>query len=114
MTDIVEPLGDYFDMRGIPIREGDLVRHRHYRHYLRKEQMWVYFRVVTIDGHLCMRAWNDFRTDSWQCRVEDMLTELDCQVLASGSLERNQHGEVITFNERKRKTRRDSATVNAD
>ena len=55
----------FHDMRGIPICVGDLIRVKHFRHYRRREQMWIYARVAELNGRFVVYRWD--RRDTHQC-----------------------------------------------
>lgn len=90
MTDQPKETGHY-DMRCIPICVGDLVRVKHFRHYRRREQMWLYFRVDELNGCFVVYGWN--RLNEPQCLLKHLIDS--SEVLAGV-------GEVL-FNERKRR-----------
>lgn len=105
-----EPTG-YYDRHGIPIHVGDLIRVEHYRHRRGRRQMWVYFRVAIHPRYpdhakYCVQNWNDLDASKWQCLLSDCGLDT-AEVLAESGIERNDRGEVITFNERPRRKERD-------
>ena len=85
----------YHDVRGIPICVGDLIRVRHYRHYRRREQMWLYFIVGELSGRFVVYGWD--RQNVHQCLLSDCGVE-SAEVLKGPSLADLMH------NERPRKT----------
>jgi hypothetical protein len=93
------PSGQY-DRRGIPICDGDLIRSKHYRHYLRKEQMWLYFIVGQFDGKVVVYNWKDRERKRHQCLLSAVG---ECEVIAEDGQHRSDCGEIITFNERPRR-----------
>lgn len=96
-----KPTGHY-DVRGIPIHVGDLIRVKHFRHYLRREQMWLYFRVAENKGQFVVQNWHNRDPEHHQCLLSGCGVE-SSEVLASHELERDKSGCVITFNERERR-----------
>lgn len=88
----------FYDTRGIPICVGDLIRVKHFSHYRRREQMWLYFRVALKEGRLVVYSWD--RTDTHQCLLEHCGSET-AEVL-DGESWRNERGELMMWNERKR------------
>jgi hypothetical protein len=91
----------YYDQCGIPINVGDLIRVEHYRHVHGRRQMWLYFRVAKLDGRLVVQNWSDLDPSSHQCLLQDCGLET-AEVLAENGLQRNERGEIMTFNERPR------------
>lgn len=90
----------FHDVRGIPICVGDLIRVKHFRHYRRREQMWLYFRVGAISGKFVVYEWNV--TDSHQCLLEHC--GLDGAEVLDGESWRNERGELMMWNERPRRS----------
>lgn len=88
----------FHDVRGIPICVGDLIRVKHFRHYKRREQMWLYFRVDQKGGRFVVYNWSQF--DTHQCLLEHCGVE-SAEIL-DGDMWRNEFGEMMTWNERKR------------
>jgi hypothetical protein len=95
-----EPTG-FHDVHGIPIHVGDLIRVKHYRHYQRRRQMWLYFRVAKMGGRFVVQNWSCLDAEKWQCLLEHCGLE-STEVLASSVDERDDGGGFVTFNERKR------------
>ena len=91
----------FCDRHGIPILVDDLIRVPHYLHRRNRRQMWLYFRVVVVEGVPCVREWH--RTEGHQCRLADTA---NCEVLAHAGTERHADGTLRTFNERKTRTRK--------
>lgn len=91
----------FYDTSGIPIHVGDLIRVKHFKHYRGKRQMWLYFRVATIESRYVVQNWSDLDAAQWQCQLSDCGIE-SAEVLAEHGLQRNDCGEIITFNERNR------------
>ncbi len=104
---MTKPTG-FYDMHGIPIHVGDLIRVKHYRHRRNRRQMWMYFVVKQVEVCGCRRTvvqhWEDIRKDGWQCLLQDCGVR-ESEVLSESGLERNERGEIQTFNERKRRKR---------
>ena len=92
----------FHDVRGIPICVGDLVRVKHFKHYRRREQMWLYFRVANLGEHFVVRRWNDLNPDNHQCLLAHCGLET-AEVLTGpdGCME---DGSLMMWNERKRLT----------
>ena len=88
-----------YDVRGIPICMGDLIRTKHFRHYRRREQMWLYFRVAELDGHFVVYAWD--RNDTHQCLLEHC--GLESAEVLDGETDRTSDGNLIMWNERNRR-----------
>ncbi len=88
-----------YDTNGIPICVGDLIRVKHFRHYKRRQQMWLYFRVAELKGRFVVYSWN--RNDTHQCLLKDCGIE-SAEVLA-GESHTNERGELMMWNERKRR-----------
>lgn len=63
--------------------------------------MWLYFRVAKIDGCWVVQNWDNLDGNRWQCLLAHCGVE-GAEVLAESGLERNERGEVMTFNERLR------------
>ena len=91
----------YYDVNGIPIHVGDLIRVKHYRHRRSKRQMWIYFRVAKMKGKYVVQNWDDLDVTKYQCSLADCSVE-SAEVLEESGLERNERGEIVTFNERPR------------
>ena len=91
----------FHDVHGIPICVGDLIRAKHFRHYRRRQQMWLYFRVAELSGRFVVYGWD--RSDSHQCLLEHCGIE-SAEVL-DGDTTRNERGDLMMWNERKRKTK---------
>lgn len=104
-----KPTG-FYDMHGIPIHVGDLIRVKHYIHRHNRCQMWLYFVVKQIEVCGCRRTvvqnWEDTSKDGFQCLLQDCGVH-ESEVLSECGLERNERGEIQTFNERPRRTRGD-------
>lgn len=95
----------FYDRRGIPIHVGDLIRVFHFVHRLRREKMYMYFRVVTVGGgRPAIKEWCDDRAGTYQCCLEAVSGEIDVIAESNEYLHRNERGEIITFNERRRVT----------
>jgi hypothetical protein len=92
---MTEPTGHY-DVHGIPIHVGDLIRVKHYRHYQRRRQMWLYFRVAKICGKFFVQNWANLNAGEWQCLLQD------CGIESAEVLADSDPGPV-TFNERERR-----------
>lgn len=88
----------FYDVRGIPICVGDLIRVKHFRHYRNRQQMWLYFRVEELSGRFVVFAWN--RNDTHQCLLEHCGVE-SSEVLAGESY-KTASGELVMWNERRR------------
>jgi hypothetical protein len=88
----------FHDVHGIPIHVGDLIRVKHYKHYRRRRQMWLYFRVAALNGRFVVQNWNDLRASAWQCLLEHCGVE-SAEVLSESAPHKD------TFNERKRAKR---------
>lgn len=89
----------HYDVHGIPIHVGDLIRVKHYRHYQRRRQMWLYFRVANNGGRFVVQNWANLNSGEWQCLLEHCGLE-SAEVLADcgiGGIGR------VTFNERERR-----------
>lgn len=96
----VEPTG-FHDCNGIPICRGDLIRVPHYVHCRNRRQMWLYFRVAKLHDRWVVQNWNDLDASKWQCLLEHCGIG-GSEVLSESGLQKNESGEVITFNERQR------------
>ena len=92
----------FYDAAGIPIHVGDLIRVKHFRHRRNRRQMWLYFRVAHNGHRAIVQNWDNLDAGSRQCNLTDCGIN-ESEVLASTGTERNERGEIITFNERKRK-----------
>lgn len=88
----------FYDVRGIPICVGDLIRTKHFRHYKRRQQMWLYFRVEERGGRFVVYAWH--RNDTHQCLLEHCGVE-SAEVL-DGESHKTASGELMMWNERTR------------
>lgn len=89
-----------YDVYGIPIHVGDLIRVKHYEHRRGGKQMWLYFRVAVLQNRFVVQNWNDLNADNHQCLLNDCglhSAEVIADTPQVGS------GEFITFNERKRR-----------
>jgi hypothetical protein len=95
----------FHDARGIPIHVGDLIRMKHFRHPRRRQQMWLYYRVALIDGVAVIQHWHNLDPQR-HATVLKLLYPEDVEVLDHHGLERNERGELITFNERPRLKRK--------
>lgn len=88
-----------YDVRGIPICVGDLIRVHHFRHYKRQQQMWLYFRVAESDGKFVVYGWD--RPEKHQCLL------IDCGIstaeILTGPTLQQSNGILIMWNERKRR-----------
>ena len=91
----------FHDVRGIPICVGDLIRVKHFRHYRRREQMWLYFRVAELGGKFVVYRWDSRDGDPHQCLLAACCIE-EAQVL-NGEHWWNERGELMMWNERPRK-----------
>ncbi len=89
----------HHDTKGIPVCVGDLIRVRHFRHYKRRQQMWLYFRVAELEGRFVVFSWNRF--DTHQCLLQDCGVE-SAEVLTGGDYYFPDRGELMMWNERKR------------
>ena len=89
-----------FDMGGIPIFIGDLIRVPYYTHYLHRRKMYMYLVVGEIDGVAVVREYDEADQTKWRCRLDALDT---CEVVAESGLHRDEWGEVMTFNERPRR-----------
>lgn len=89
-----------YDRRGIPIREGDLIRTPHYRHPLRKQQMWLYHVVERVEGTWLLFAWRNPRRHT--CLATPEIIDW-CEIIAESGIHRREDGTVETWNERPRK-----------
>ncbi|HQZ67319.1 MAG TPA: hypothetical protein PLY87_19650, partial [Planctomycetaceae bacterium] len=67
--------------------------------YRRRQQMWLYFRVAELSGRFVVYGWD--RSDSHQCLLEHCGIE-SAEVL-DGDTTRNERGDLMMWNERKRK-----------
>ena len=94
----------HYDRRGIPICVGDLIRVKHYRHRLRHEQIWMYFRVAEINGRYVVQNWNDLDPTHHQTTLDGLADSDEIEVVQESGLHYDERGEIITFNERKRKS----------
>lgn len=100
----------FYDRDGIPIHVGDLIRVQHYRHRRRGRMMWLHFRVAinptskneADHGRFVVQNWSDLQPDSFQCLLPDVGLRW-AEVIDHAGLEHDEHGNLITFNERKRK-----------
>lgn len=92
----------HYDTKGIPICVGDLIRVKHFRHYKRKQQMWLYFRVAELEGRFVVYGWDKYITH--QCLLEDCGVET-AEVL-TGENYWNDRGELVMWNERTRHAKR--------
>lgn len=91
----------YHDIRGIPICVGDLIRVKHFKHRLRKQQMWIYFHVITLSGRWYVQQLWDYGTDKRQCLLSDC--GIDTAEVLDRPDGRFQNGVLMMWNERKRK-----------
>ena len=91
----------FHDADGIPIYSGDLVRVKHYRHYRGRRQMWLYRMVGQLDGHPVLFEWDNLNTQKHSCCLRHVPAD-QIEVIAESGVQRNERGELITFNERKR------------
>lgn len=96
----------YHDANGIPIHVGDLIRVRHYRHRRGKRQMWLYFRVAKIGEWYVVQNWNDLDATKYRCALSACGVSF-AEVLDECGIERNERGEIMTFNERRREVSND-------
>ena len=97
----------FHDARGVPIHVGDLIRIKHYTNRLRKQQMWVYFRVGFVRERFVLHVWSDLDASQYHCLLEAVGgSPDDIEVLAKSGAEHNERGELITFNERPRLKRK--------
>ena len=98
------PTGHH-DRCGIPIHVGDLLRVDHYTHRRNRRTMNLFFRVAKNGyGQYVVQNWNDLDASHWQCLLRDCGLPWSDVVSESETL-RGENGEVMTFNERKRKAR---------
>jgi|688.fasta_scaffold449959_4 hypothetical protein len=103
-----QPTG-FHDARGIPIHVGDLIRVKHFRHYLRREQMWLYFRVAVVRNRIVIQNWDNLDPERHQTLLESVARRHGdpcIEVLEHSGPETNERGELITFNERPRLKRK--------
>lgn len=91
----------FHDIRGIPIHVGDLIRVKHFKHYRRREQMWLYFHVVKMSGRYYTQRLRDANTDNRQCLLQDC--EVHTAEVLDGETGRDSSGGLIMWNERKRR-----------
>lgn len=89
-----------YDIRGIPICDGDLIRCRHYRHRRRRQQMWSYFIVGQKEGRFVLYNWADFERKMHQCLL---MAITECEIVAESGLHGDSSGNIMTFNERPRR-----------
>lgn len=95
----------FHDRRRIPICVGDLIRVMHYRHRVRRQQMWMYFRVGTINCQFVLHAW-DSDAGPHQALLKNCVGQNGQGVeILDGPSWTNERGELRTWNERKRKKR---------
>lgn len=89
----------FHDVRGIPICVGDLIRVKHFKHYRRREQMWLYVRVERFEDHFVVWSW-DKSEKSHRCLLKHCGLET-AEVLTGpdGCME---DGSLMMWNERKR------------
>lgn len=85
----------FYDVHGIPIHVGDLIRVKHFKHYRNRRQMWLYFRVAEKLTGFVVQNWNDLDVTNHQCLLKDCGLET-AEVIAETGF------SGITFNERKR------------
>ena len=90
----------FYDARGIPICVGDLIRVKHFKHYRRREQIWLYFRVGKAKHRFVVRCWGNLSEQEHQCLLEHCGIE-SAEVL-DGPHGRLANGELMMFNERER------------
>lgn len=94
----LKPTG-FHDVKGIPICVGDLIRVKHFRHYRRKQQMWLYFRVGEKAGRFVVHNWSDL-SEMHQCLLDHCGIEtaevLDGPTITIGN-------EMVMWCERKRR-----------
>lgn len=90
----------HFDMCGVPIFVGDLIRVPHYTHYKNRRKMSMYLVVCEIDGVAVVRGYDNPDQTKWRCRLDALSA---CEVVAESGLHKNERGEVMTFNERPRR-----------
>lgn len=95
-----KPTG-FYDRRGIPIYVGDLIRVPHFRHYRRREQMWLYFRVAELSGRFVLQCWHNLDATQHQCLLGPVVE--GTEVLAHTELERDEDGAIVMWCDRKRK-----------
>lgn len=88
----------FYDTRGIPICVGDLIRVKHFRHYKRREQIWLYFRVASLEGRFVVYCWGNFETH--QCLLKSC--GIDSAEVLDGESWINDRGELMMWNERPR------------
>ncbi len=103
-----QPTG-FHDARGIPIHVGDLIRVKHFCHYLRREQMWLYFRVAVVCNRIVIQNWDNLDPERHQTLLESVARQSGdrcIEVLEHSGPETNKRGELITFNERPRLKRK--------
>lgn len=95
---MIEETG-FHDVKGIPICFGDLIRVKHFRHYRRKQQMWLYFIVRKLSGRAVV--FNYDRPEKHQCLLDHCVIE-SAEVLAGESY-KTDDGQLVMWCERKRK-----------
>jgi hypothetical protein len=92
----------FHDVRGIPICVGDLIRVRHFRHYRRRQQMWLYFRVAEKAGRFVVQCWDNLNADHHQCMLADSGVET-AEVLDGESYRPSKTSDLVMWCERQRK-----------
>jgi len=92
----------HYDVRGIPVCVGDLIRVKHFRHYRRRQQMWLYFRVSEISGRFVAQNWNDLNPKNWQCMLENCGLE-SIEILHGETYRPSRNADFIMWCERPRK-----------
>ena len=90
----------FHDVRGIPIWVGDLIRVKHFKHRLRKQQMWLYFHVITLSGRFYVQQLYDYGTTKRQCLLADC--GIETAEILYGPSGRFPNGVLMMWNERKR------------
>lgn len=61
----------YYDETGFEINEGDLLQVFHFRHYLRKQKMYMYKVVIIKDGYYYGREYNGEHTYGLWCGADE-------------------------------------------
>ena len=95
---MIEETG-FHDVRGIPICVGDLIRVKHFKHYRRKQQMWLYYIVRKLSGRAVVFNYEQPRVH--QCLLDRCGIE-SAEVLAGESY-KTDDGKLVMWCERKRK-----------
>jgi len=90
----------FHDVHGIPICVGDLIRVKHFIHRRRRQQMWLYFHVITLAGRYYVQQLKDAGTEQRQCLLSDC--GVDSAEVLDGPHDRFSDGGLMMWNERPR------------